>query len=710
MSACAVLTKENKPKTKKKKEPTLVLRSTTKPGFRQDSDGPPSYDKCVASVSLKTDGLPNGFVIKDKPNGTCTRTTVTALVHHDSCDIEDTDVKDHVHSESVPTKTIEYNDENVAHGKIGKTDENLAEQTEIDIDNEAIDIHGPRTLDHKHADHNDNYIKHGKQFEDPTETCQSEHDLRNYVLLEQAKGFQYKNSLKRPAYASSVYDKKETEDDFSDEQKMHYLKTSDHEGSLSGIDLSENEFEKGYEEDADFSVYCSPLRQQHEQSPVPFEYLNPVREEYSPVTHDTRNAIEKLADALLAEEVPVDDLGVKDSKEEEVVAFLADAPQMVRNMIAAYLKSKKLSCVLVSPSNFHYAYHTSVALEQRPLTSHCYEFLDENPQFDQKSLVVNCEPCQVQIATRNRERAKVVEATCSRRSNPHFCIAFSREDAQRTNIDVIDINSGNEIYARGSKRPFLCERGFSCCSVHYSECPYVYVGGGKHKHSKQVWRYDVIVSEWKKMPNMIHGRAYHSMVGFNDSAIYVIGGEDTDCIEEFSLDSRKWSECTQLNFPVASGACAVYEKKIYIFGGDPSVGRVQCFTPASNKIEPLHPLPCPVVEGHAVVFQDKIFIVSGQGQLVYFEPVTGLSYTGASQPVIRSRFCLFTSYDKIYITGGQLQEESPEEESEYNYRYNMSTNAWTRTRKLPRRFPVRTFCDVHIQRRCPVVPFDKLKQ
>ena len=705
MSACAVLTKENKPKTKKKKETTLVLRSTTKPGFRQDSDGPPSYEKCLASVTLKTDGLPNGFVIKDKPNGT--KTTVTALVHHDSCDIEDDDTKGYINSESVPTKTVEYDDEKVAYIKTDKTNEKFAEQTEIEIDNEAIDIHGARVSDHKHADHNDNYIRHGKQFEDKSETLQSDNDLRNYVLLEQAKGLQYKNSLKRPAYASLVYDKNETEGDSFDEQKMHFLKTSDHEGSLSGLDMSENEFEKGYEEDADFSVFCSPERPQHEQSPVLYE--SQVREEYSPVKQDTRHVIEKLADALLAGEVPDDVFDVKDSKEEEVAAFLSDAPQPVRNMIAAYLKSKKLSCVLVSPSNFHYAYHTSAVLELKQLTSHCYEFLDENPQFDQKSLVVNCEPCQAQIATRNRERAKVMEATCSKRSNPHFCIAFSREDAQRTNIDVIDINSGNEIYARGSKRPFLCDRGFSCCSVHYSDCPYVYVSGGKHKYSKQVWRYDVIVSEWKKISNMIHGRAYHSMVGFNDSAIFVIGGEETDCIEEYSLDSRKWSESAHLNFPVESGACAVYEKKIYIFGGDPSVGRVQCFTPSSNKIESLHPLPCPVVDGHAVVFQDKIFIVSGEGQLVYFEPVTGLSYTGASQPVIRNKFCLFTSYDKIYITGGRLQEESPEEESEYNYRYNMSTNAWTRTRKLPRRFPVRTFCDVHIQRRCPVVPFDKLK-
>lgn len=705
MSACAVLTKETKPK-KKTKETTLVLRSTPKKEFRQDSEGPPSYEKFIAaSVTLKTDGLPNGFALKDKPDGTTT--TVTALVHHDSCDIEETETKEKVKAEIEPGKTVEDEDESMLFAKTEKTEENIPEQTEIEIDNEAIDIHGYRIPDHKNADFNDNYIKQGNKVEEQIEISRTENDLRNYVLAEQAKGLQYKSSLKRPPYASLVYNPNETEGDSFDEHKMHFLKTSDHESGLSDIGISENEIEKSYEEEADFSVFSSLELHQYEQSPVSSEHL--VCEDQTSTKQDTRHVIEKLADALLSGEVPDDVFGVKDSKEEEIAAFLADAPQTVRNMIAAYLKSKKLSCVLVSPSNFHYAYHTSAVLELKQLTSHCYEFLDENPQFDQKSLVVNCEPCQGQIARRNKERAKVMEVTCSKRSNPHFCIAFACQEAPRTNIDVIDINSGNEIYARETKRPFLCDRGFSCCSVHYNECPYVFVSGGKHKHSKQMWRYDVIVSEWKKVPNMIHGRAYHSMVAFNNSAIFVIGGEETDCIEEYSIDSRKWSECTQLNFPVESGACAVYEKKIYIFGGDSSVGRVQCFTPSSNKIETLHPLPCPVVEGHAVVFQDKIFIVSGEGQVVYFEPVTGLSYTGASQPVIRSKFCLFASYDKIYITGGRLQEESPEEESEYNYRYNMSTNAWTRTRKLPRRFPVRAFCDVHIQRRCPVVPFDKMK-
>lgn len=700
MSACeVVLTKGNQAR-KTKKEPTLVLRSIPNGEIPRLTEGPPSYDKCVSAAALTTHNLQNGLSIKNRPNGT--KTTVTALVHHDSSDNEEkeTTVKDKVDTQ--PLKIIPN-----GHMSSVTTGENIPEHGEIELEIEAIDIHGDRTY-HKDVDVNDNYLKQEKQTKDEIEISQTENDIRNYVIAEQAKGIQYKTaSYKRPPYASLVYGASETEDDLSDDPKLNFLKVSDHEDSLSGIDMSETEMYKSYEADEELSLPGTLDGHKREPSPVLTE--NIVTEDKSWIKQDTWPYLETLADILLENEVPDDTDALKTKNGDDIVAFFADAPEDVRNMIAHYLKKRRLSYVLLTPSNLHYALHASDVLELKPLTSHCYEFLDENPQFDQKSLVMSCDSCQNVIRTRNQEKVTVMKATASKQSNPHFCIAFSRQEAQRTNIDVIDINTGSEIYTRDTKRPFLCDRGFSCYSVHFNDCPYVFVSGGKNKHSKQMWRYDVIVSEWKRMPSMIHGRSYHSMISFNDCAIYVIGGTEVDCIEEFCLDTKKWSECTRLNSPVESSACAVYEKKIYIFGGDDSVGSVQCFTPSANTMETLHPLPCPVVEGHAVVFRDKIFIVSGQGQMVYFEPVTGLSYLGAYQPVIRSKFCLFVKYDKIYITGGRLEEKSPEKESEYNYRYNMSTDAWTRTRKVPGRFPVRTFCDVHIQRRCPVVPFDKIK-
>lgn len=699
MCACAVLTKKSQTR-KPKKEPTLVLRSVPNGEIPRLFEGPPSYDKCISP----TDGLPNGLNSKNRPNGTKTTVHVKALVHHDSSDNEE---KETVAKE----KTVIEKPKAVPNGHVSSiVGANLPGHAEVVHENESFDIHGDRTC-RKDADVNDNYLKHEKQIEDELETSQN--DIRNYVLAEQAKGLQYKTSCcKRPPYATSIYGGGEkVEDDMFDEPKMHYLKVSDHEDSLSGIDISENELEKSYEADEEMSLPGTLERHIRERSPIVAEIVIP--EDEVETKQDSKSYLETLADILLTEQgdnvAQEEKVVLKTANGEDIVAFFEDSPNDIRNMIAHYLKKRKLSCVLLSPSNFHYVMHASDSLELKQLTSHCYEFLDENPQFDQRSLVMSCVPCQKKIATRNDENVKVMKGTATLRPSPHFCVAFSRQEAQRTNIDVIDINTGCEIYARETKRPFLCERGFSCCGVHYSDCPYIFVSGGKQKHSKHVWRYDVIVSEWKKMPYMIHGRSYHSMVAFNDCAIYVIGGAEVDCIEEFNLDNKKWTECTRLNFPVESSTCAVYEKKIYIFGDSGSVAGVQCFTPSSNNLETLHPLPCPVGEGHAVVFRDKVFIVTGRGQIVCFEPVTGLSYLGACQPVIRSKFCLYVFNDKIYITGGRLEEESPEKESEYNYRYNMSTDAWTRTRKLPRRFPVRTFCDVHIQRRCPVVPFDKMK-
>lgn len=686
MSACEVLMEKSKPR-KAKKEPTLILRSVLEGGIQKNTEDTLSSHKRIASVTLNTDGLSNRFALKNNPLGTAT--SIKSLVHHNPYDNEKretaTDSKD----------VTELGNKISIHefDPSPKTDEYILQAAESEEDYESVDSHGNRINAYKFT----NYIEQEKKTEEGKIISQTDNDLRNYVLTEQAKGFQCKNSLKRPHYASLVYGHNEVEGgESSDEPKMHFLKAPDHEGSLSGIDNSEVEIDRNHEEDEAFSS------------------LGCHEDQHSLVMSETtrkkdQTAHKNLVDALLSEKVETRSIHHTGSKEDEAAAFLADAPQNVRKMIADYLISKKLSYVLVSPSNFHYSFHASTVLELKQLTGHCYEFLDENPEFDQKSLVLNCELCLGLIANRNSERSKVLKVTASRKSNPHFCVAFSRQEARRTNIYVIDINTGVEIYTRETKRPFLCERGFICCCVNYRECPYVFVSGGKHKLSRQMWRYDVIVSKWQRVSSMIHGRSYHSMVALNDGTLYAIGGEEVNCTEKYSLDDKKWRECSKLNFPVVSGTCVRYEKKIYIFSGDTSVGRVQCFTPAFDKIETLHPLPCPVVEAHAVVFQDKIYIVSGDGQVICFEPVTGMSYMGASQPVIRSKFCLFTCYDKIYITGGRLKEESCDQKSEYNYRFNMSTNAWTRTRKLQGRFLVRTFCDMQMPQRCPVVPFDKMK-
>ena len=158
---------------------------------------------------------------------------------------------------------------------------------------------------------------------------------------------------------------------------------------------------------------------------------------------------------------------------DNVVTFLADASNDILNMIAHYLKKRKLSCVLLGLSNFHYVMHASDSLGLPHLTSHCYEFLDENPQFDQRSLVKNCETCKNKIAARNEFNVKVtiMKEYASKLATPHFCVAFSRRDAKGVNIAVIDITTGCEMYSRKTERPFLCERGFSCCAVHYSHCP-----------------------------------------------------------------------------------------------------------------------------------------------------------------------------------------------------------------------------------------------
>ena len=736
MSACEVLTKPSKGRTRKaKKEPVLVLRS----GLTQDSsEEPPAYEKLVFPVLPGTGSLPNGHCVKNRPNGTLT--TVTALVHNDSIDDLPEKLKPEV------DKPFDKSQENIPNGHVPreKVEKNVRER-EYDIDltvakgqtivpnghvlqqnaeelyseNEAIDIHGSRTTQ-KDTDVNDNYLKQEHQTDEEIllEISELEFELRDYVLTEQAKGLQTKtSSYRRPDYAAQIYGATENPTDLVHDPRMMCLK-ADHEGSLSGIDFSEAEHEQSYEADDELfypdALQCNPMEQIVVEPDTIVNGDDMLDSEGSRVSSrpPVQNAIstrvsflENLAEILLGNEEPDE----KDSSEDDIVAFLADAPDKVKCMIAHYLKLRKLSCVLVSTSNFHYALHSSASLELPQLTSHCYEFLDENPQFDQRSLVNNCEKCQSLVATRNQETVRTKEATQSRLSSPHFCIAFSRVEPQRTHIEVIDINAGHEIYSRDSRRSFLCDRGFACCSAHYRDCPYVFVSGGRHKHSRQMWRYDVIVSEWKKVASMIHGRSYHSMVSYNDCAIYVIGGDDVACIEEYSLETKRWSECARLVSPVESPACAVFEKKIYIFGGSESVGRVQCFTPRANKMETLHPLPCPIIDGHAVVFRDKIFVFSGQGQVASFEPVTGLSYICASQPIIRSKFCLFVNKDKVYITGGRLEAESPDEESEYNYRYNLSTNAWTRTRKLPKKLAVRTFCDVHIQRRCPVVPFDKMK-
>ncbi len=140
---------------------------------------------------------------------------------------------------------------------------------------------------------------------------------------------------------------------------------------------------------------------------------------------------------------------------------------------------------------------------------------------------------------------------------------------------------------------------------------------------------------------------------------------------------------------MSSPAAAVYEGMLYVIGGalsnESATDKVHCYDPLNKTWTPRKPMPQALSGISAVVLDEYIYIVGCLSRIVYrYCPATDTWGQVASMGNTRALCSATVCCDKIYVTGGENQPNSPIDSVEC---YDPATNKWTLCHSLP--YPVK---------------------
>lgn len=394
-----------------------------------------------------------------------------------------------------------------------------------------------------------------------------------------------------------------------------------------------------------------------------------------------------------------------------------------RANIAKYLASHNFEHCKLNMEDIHHYYHVASCLNLKQLKDHCLKFCFHQNQIEILEKFEGC-GCLAEIKRESKagyQRSQSVVSNSDENEPPQYYIVFSNNTEgkaseakvtkRKNSVMVIDVSEKHNVYHKEVDKLQQFGEGFSCCSCEIGESPYVFISGGKGK-SNQMWMYDVLLSRWSKCAKMIHGRSNHMMVSVGETSVVVLGGQETSCIEEYSIKRSKWRERAALITNVTSSAVIALQGKIYVFGGETPAGPVstaQCYDVTKHVIDRLPYLPCQFSGGRCVAFKDRVFIATDQGHMICFNPLTGYASLCTQQPVLRRQFGMFVNKERIYLVGGILQIPNSDDEKRQTpqYRYNTEKDLWVEKYKLCENFPVLASCVIHYPRKCSIVPFNE---
>jgi len=181
--------------------------------------------------------------------------------------------------------------------------------------------------------------------------------------------------------------------------------------------------------------------------------------------------------------------------------------------------------------------------------------------------------------------------------------------------------------------------------------------------SQQAWDYS------NDMPS--------NRVGFGTANVngktYLFGGYNNSAlnkVEEYNPNTNTWT--TKTNMPTAKGVfgTAVVNDKVYIIGGftgnpayfnsGSALSSVEEYDPASDSWKSKSPIPDPLFWTSAAVYNGKIYVFGGARNqttpatnIVYvYDPLTDTWSTKNNMPVSLQGFASIVVNNKIYLLGG----------------------------------------------------------
>ncbi len=229
------------------------------------------------------------------------------------------------------------------------------------------------------------------------------------------------------------------------------------------------------------------------------------------------------------------------------------------------------------------------------------------------------------------------------------------------------------------------------------------VGGGE---AAQCEEYDPATNRWNLLPQMpTAGRCFPGAAAIGRK-IYVIGGTSRSVnvyatVEAYDIIRRSWTKCADLLVPRNRLAAVALGGKIYALGGMDAKGNssaVEEYDPTLDRWIKRKDMPSPRHGHSAVVFDNKILVLGGEGEgfgklttVEEYDPKTDRWNKRSPMPTQRAFLGVAAVGGYVYAVGGRVRGAPPVE------RYDPKTNQWTRLAPMPgslrNRFGIATIAD-----------------
>ncbi len=238
-----------------------------------------------------------------------------------------------------------------------------------------------------------------------------------------------------------------------------------------------------------------------------------------------------------------------------------------------------------------------------------------------------------------------------------------------------------------------------------------------------VFEYDPATDKWTKKKLMPLSAHHLAIVEFNGK-IYVFGGfvppqsgppawVPIDNAWEYDPANDTWKPLAPMPTKRGSPVAAVVGGKIYVIGGgtispgakEPSihparphlaVGTVEEYDPATNTWRARTPMPTPRNHSGIGVVGGKIYVIGGRTAAAFisvgtntdmveeYDPATDTwGPVKARMPTARSAVAYATYKDRIYIAGGEFQDERLMAAFWVVEAYHPATNSWSTLPRMP---------------------------
>ncbi|MFC1766226.1 kelch repeat-containing protein, partial [Planctomycetota bacterium] len=215
-----------------------------------------------------------------------------------------------------------------------------------------------------------------------------------------------------------------------------------------------------------------------------------------------------------------------------------------------------------------------------------------------------------------------------------------------------------------------------------------------------VEEYDPATDTWTRKADMPAGMAATKAYGdaappVVDGKIYLMGGGTTGSahVDIYDPVIDTWSRGTNMPTPRNNAATAIWNDKIYVFGGlrsfsqAQSLNRTEVYDPKTDAWTEAAPMPRGVWGHSANVVDDKIYVIGGgsaeKAEQIHqvYDPQTDTWTNAPPLPMAVRNFGASVLRGRIYVVGGWLNGSSVPYSDTWVYDPILDT--WTASAPLP---------------------------